>query len=544
MLFRSYTSLQAGDIVIVDTCNFGFTQAIDSQIEYNIGEQFGTSVDANTYASEILVGAPYALDLTHDANQEGAVFRYTNSGNKYGMIVGTQPCKTTFERTILLNGYIVTIPAGDATAVANAINSAKITNVTASTSNGLLIISLMNSDLSVPNRKLTLQALGNPQLVLEELGINPYTQTQVIVCPHTELHSKFGTVIKYNEQGSFVVSAPAGNRYTATTFDYNSTNIDIDTIFDNNTTVWLDTFNNAGAVYMFDFVDEYNASLLNPGAYVYAQSVNSEMLSYGSQPYYGTALDFNNYQVVIGTPNFEPNVTNGLVTIYQNTTGEKDWSIYRESGSIVDVEKIQNAQIYSLSTDNTLVNLDYIDPLQGKILGAARENLNYISNADPAAYNNQFATPGAVSWGAEKIGSLWLDTSNIRFINYHQQDYNYNNKWWGKVFPGSDVAVYSFITSNVVPSLYTGPGTPYGVDQYTVEYVPNQSGTATPVYYYWVRNTNIVFDRFGKTLSDTIIESYISNPQNSGISYFTPIAPNAFSFYNSLEYIKIGRAHV
>ena len=531
-----YSSLTAGDIITLGTNTFVEVQKLSSPTTYNTGEQFGQSVVTNQFANEILVGAPFALDLTHDANQEGAVFRFTNGGSKYGMIIGTTATNVTTNRTILLNGYAVSLTAGDATHVANQINQASITNVTATNSGGLLVIALINNSLAMPNQKLTLQVID--AATLGELGMSLYTNTQTVVCPHSELHSQFGYTLKFNEQDSFVASARSGNRYAATTFDFTDDGLDNDTVFDNNTTQWLDVFANAGAVYMFDYLSNYNETLSNVGNFVYAQSVNSEELVYGQQPYYGTALDFNKSHVVVGTPGYMPGVTNGLVTVYENLTGQTDWNVFRESGAVVNIDKIQNAQIYSAITNDTLVNLDYIDPLQGKILGAVRQNLDFVSNTDPASYNGPTATQSGRSWGADQVGKLWFDTSNVRFMNYHQQDHNYNNKWWGKVFPGSDVAVYSFISSNAVPSLYAGPGTPFDINSYSVSYVPNQTGTVSPVYYYWVRNTNVIFTKTGKTLSDTILQTYITNPQSSGISYFTPVAPNAFSLYNSLEYIN------
>jgi len=50
--------------------------------------------------------------------------------------------------------------------------------------------------------------------------------------------------------------------------------------------------------------------------------------------------------------------------------------------SIVDINRVQNAQLFSAITVETLINLDYIDPLQGKLLGAVSENIDYVSNVD------------------------------------------------------------------------------------------------------------------------------------------------------------------
>lgn len=534
--------LNAGDIVNVSGQNFILVQTLTSQTTPRIGVQFGTSIDTTRYASEILVGAPFELSNT---NQEGAVYRYTNGGGKYGSITGTAATNVTTNRTLLINGYSVIIPPGNATVAANAINSSTITNIQATAQNGYLTISVINNSLTQVNEKLLITVVDTS--TLSELGLNVYTQTQTILCPHKVGPTQFGTVVKFNEHDSFVVSAPTGTRFAATTFDFVDDSIDNDTVFDNNATQWIDQWYNAGAVYMFDYLGVYNESLSNIGSFVYAQSTNAQNEFFGSSPMYGEALEFIDNRVMIGTPNFRVDYVTqcttelgnpGQVITYVNDVGLKDWSVYRTSSAIVDVSRIQNSQLFSAQTNNTLINLDYFDPLQGKLLGAVRENIDVVSNTDPASYNNGSTAQRALVWGADKVGSIWFDTSNVRFVNYHQNDPIYNAKYWGTLFPGSDVAVYSWVSSNVPPSQYQGPGTVKDAALYTVQAAINSSNTISPIYFFWVRNTGIIFNQTGKTLADTIIASYISNPQNSGISYFSPLLPNAFALYNSQNYIN------
>lgn len=529
--------LTAGDIVNISGNNFVLEQTLTTETTPRTGVQFGLSVDTTLHASEILVGAPFELNSqqTNNQNIEGAVYRFTNGGGKYGMIIGTGDCTIASPINILLNGYLVALPAGNATLTATVINNAHVTNVIAAASDNKLIIQILDNDLATPNEKLILTVLD--QASLTQLGMTLYTQTQVINDPHEGGRTQFGTVVKFNEFGSFVTSAPVSPRFAATTFDFTDDETDNDTVFDNNTTQWIDTFNNAGAVYMFDYVSEYNESLDNVGKFVYAQSVNDISLDYGAQPMYGQSLDFNAGRVVIGTPNFRPDQDNGQVVSYSNSIGEQDWSVYRSSAPIVDINRVQDIQMYSALTNTTLDNLDYIDPLQGKILGAAQENIDIISNQDPAGYNSTVGN-GSVIWGAGKVGQLWFNTTNTRFVNYHQNDIVYNSKYWGRVFPGSDVSVYSWISSNVVPSQYTGAGTVFDITSFTTEYVLSSTGALQPVYFFWVRNTNIIFTTVGKTLSDTIVESYIANPIGSGISYFAPLLSSAFALYNSYDNIN------
>ena len=525
-------SLTAGDIVTVSGSNFALSQVLTSETTPRIGAQFGQSVATNTYANELLVGAPFEINSN---GQEGSVFRYTNGGKKYGQIIGTNNTTVVSPVTILLNGYSVTIPIGSATTAANAINSANITNVQATASNNKLIIGLINTVLSTPNDKLVLTVLSDTDL--SQLGLVEYTQTQIIVDPHIEGTCQFGNNIAINEDNSFIVSAPTGTRFVATTFDFtDDENLDNDTIFDNNFTRWVDSFPNAGAVYMFDYLPAYNESLNNAGEYVYAQSVNDLNSDYGSQPMYGYALAFSENKAIIGTPGFTP--SNGNVVWYDNPTGVPDWSIYRSPLPAVNTDSIQTVQLYSAQTNQTLGWLDYIDPLQGKLLGSVRQNIDIISNRDPAGYNSNGITTGNLLWGADQIGKIWLDTTSVRFVDYHQPDIVYNSRYWGTIFPGSEVAVYSWLASSVTPDLYQGPGTPYDITTYATDYTINATGALVAVYYFWVKNSNIIFEQLGKTLSDTILEQYIANPLSSGISYMAPLMSNIFALYNCAQDIN------
>jgi hypothetical protein len=528
-------NLQIGDIVTVSGTSFFMAQEFNSEYSDRPDVYFGTSVASTKYGSTVLVGSPYEIDTD---GREGAVYSYTNGGAKYGVVIGTSACNITANRTLLINGYAAFLPVGNASVVAGAINSSKITNVQATaTLDNKIIIQLIDSNLAGSDNKLVLSTFDIN--LFSELGIQVYTNTQIIKCPHQYGPTEFGYRVKTNHANSIVISAPVGTRYEGTVFDFtDDENLDNDTVFDNNATQFVDSYPNAGAVYMFEYLSNNNESIAKPGSWTYAQSVNDTNLDYGYHPQYGAALDFNSNIVMIGSPNFQPTTIGGEVISYNNATGVNDWSVYRQSSSIVDIDKIQNTQLFSATTNNTLVNLDYIDPLQNKILGAARENLDFVTGVDPAVYNVSYNTESGPVWGALHIGRLWFNTANVRWVNYHQNDVAYNSKYWGEVFPGSDVAVYSWISSFIPPQNYQGPGVPFDVNQYVINNVMNSSNVIVPVYYFWVRNTNVIFSQTGKTLSDAVVQSYITNPRGSGISYMAPLLPNTFGIYNSGDYIN------
>ena len=528
----TYTGVYTiGDILTVSGNEFVKTQVLETEQDPRIGVQFGYSIDNNTHGTEIVVGAPFALSTT---NQEGAGFRYTNGGARFGTITGTEIVDVTTTRNILINGYLVELPAGDAFLTAKTINNAGISNVQAANTDGILTIGLINQNIASADQELTLAA--SDYNTFAELGIKVFTQTQTILCPHKSGATQFGTVVKFNEHNSIAISAPVGTRYSSTTFDFtDDENLHNDTVFDNNSTQFVDTYPNVGAVYTYDYLSNYNESLLNIGAYTYAQSVNSIDETNGQNPRYGSAIEWHDDKIVIGTPNFRPDTIDGQITVYINTTGTENWVVYRQSSEVVDINSIYNIQLFSAESNQTLMNLDYMDPLQGKLLGVVRQNIDVISNIDPANYNNA-TNQGGIVWGDAQVGTIWFDTSNIRYINYHQNDNTYNAKYWGTLFPGSDVAVYSWISSSVIPSSYQGTGVPKDITSYTVQTTINSSNTITPVYYFWVRNTGVVFPNKG--LADLNIASYIANPQQSGVSYLAPLASDTVALYNSKPYIN------
>jgi hypothetical protein len=285
-------------------------------------------------------------------------FRFTNAGEKFGIINGITPCVVSTTRAILINGLVVYIPAGGAGGAAAAITNARIPNVLAvANTDGTLTIQLIDVALGTAGSKLSITVVDTD--ALQELGLVLYIKTQEIKCPHIIGPTQFGKSISINEQGSFVASAPVGTRFAATTFDVIvDDTLDNDTVFDNNSTQWLDEFPNAGAVYMFDYLSNYNESLVNIGKYIYAQPVNDDAQDYGLQPYYGTALDFNQNVVMVGTPGFNPGTINGKVNVFESLVNTPDWTIYRQSSAIVDINKVENIQIFSAETNNTIESVE------------------------------------------------------------------------------------------------------------------------------------------------------------------------------------------
>ena len=445
-------------------------------------------------------------------------------------------------KTFTLPNSVVDVPLGSANVVADAINRANITNVFAYVNdNSRLVISLRDKALNPVNNKLNVTTLDGDYLY--QLGFAEYTKTQIITDPHSQKKSLFGYSVKFNQHNSFVVGAPMATRYMNTTFDFTSDgDYHNDTVFDNGFTDWEDGVSNAGAVYMFDYINTYEEELTEAGIgkYFYAQSVNDNAMTFGTAPMYGTSMSFDGYVVMVGNPDFytESPALSGKVVIYENENNTQNWGVFREYTPVVDINKIQRVQLYNNIDNVDITSLDYFDPLEGKLLGAVRENIDFIAGYDPAGYNNPSIAKGNTKWGKGNVGSIWFDTSSVRFINYHQNDVAYDSRYWGAIFPGSTVSVYTWVESDVQPSLYAGSGTVYDTEKFSVVFDTDANSVVVPKYYYWVKNTNVLFSEKGKTLTDSIIQSYITNPQGSGISYFAPLSRNTFGLFNAAEFIN------
>jgi hypothetical protein len=181
---------------------------------------------------------------------------------------------------------------------------------------------------------------------------------------------------------------------------------------------------------------------------------------------------------------------------------------------------------------------DFFNPLQGKILGAAQQNLDYIGAVDPAQYNVGVVNNIGQTWGAEHVGEMWWDISTVRFIDPNQDSIVYASRRWGQVFPGSRVDVYQWVQSSTPPANYTGTGTPLNTLSYVVNTRLNREGTFLTEYYFWVRNVVETYTQQGKSLSSVVVASYIANPKASGIAYIAPINASTIAIYNGLQYVE------
>jgi len=217
-------------------------------------------------------------------------------------------------------------------------------------------------------------------------------------------------------------------------------------------------------------------------------------------------------------------------TTYEFNSSSSVFDVVRsQPTSIVDTSLINVIKLYYKDT-SAILPIDFIDPINGKMLGVVDQNIDYTGAVDLALYNSDNSSD--TLWGAEHIGEIWWDTIDVRFVDYNQNDIDYASKKWGTLFPGSTVSVYEWIESDFPPDRYQGKGTVRNTTDFTSMASINSSRIITTKYYFWVTNLPDINTKAGKTLSTMLISSYISSPAGSGVSYASLIKENVIGLHN------------
>ena len=261
---------------------------------------------------------------------------------------------------------------------------------------------------------------------------------------------------------------------------------------------------------------------------------------------FGSAVAVRGKNLFVGANQFgvqSQTSKNGAVFHFYNEDGAKGWDVVDLQQDSVDVNTILKAYLYNKDTNQIVHYLDYIDPVKGKILGQAEQELTYKTDYDPAVYNNSIRSDITFSdtyqWGKQQVGQLWWDLGTVRYVDYEKGSIKYRTDNWGAQFDGSRIDVYEWVESNYPPSQYAtlnGDGEVKYTDTYvTVNYVDTSTNLAVVRYYFWVKNKISVPSIASRKLSALTVSNYIANPRASGIKYMAVIRQDAVALFNVFE---------
>ena len=407
---------------------------------------------------------------------------------------------------------------------------------------GRLTISVQNLDASTPYNYITILP-GTVNSVFDQLGFDTLVFTQQILSPAPVFNGQFGASLSIDTSAvNLIVGSPNGNVYEPTTFDAGQT------YFDEHSTTFYNPIINGGVAYTYDYFPSSTKNINNPGQFAFGQQiyVNNNVNSIQSGDRFGTAVNYVTGELMVGATGGP--VTNtavgssGFVIVFKNAENTPAWAPIRVQQPVVDVYGIngvfsyngaQASGVNTTATGQYQTYFDFFDPLQGKILGVARSNIDFIGSVDPAQYNQGSVHNNGQAWGSEHIGRMWWDTDTVRFIDPNQDDIVYASRRWGQTFPGSVVDVYQWVESTTPPASYTGSGTPLSVISYTIASRLGQNNIFQTLYYFWVKGITTVATAAGKTLSPAAVASYILDPRSSGLPYIAGLNASTVAIYNA-----------
>ncbi len=535
----------AGAIINIETNYFSEIQSFGSAVSI-YSQELGTAVDLCPNTCSVYASAP---NYSTSEYQFGTVYRFVNQGKLYGTIKGTvQNPTVTPGNSIRINNVVILFTESTLTHVINKINGSGIPGVTASNNNGYLQID--SASVIQYNKLDVLPSVGT---AISDLGLEIFIQSQIITHPNSTPENEFfGTTLKISDSATqLIVGSKGGNSYLETSFD------DSTTTFDVGSTNMVDKVQGSGAVYVYDLMENPYETATNPSTFAYVQQLvpgaRESIIDSGFN--LGSSIDIKNGYIVVGA-NYHSQFNNGGgIFAFDNAAGTGGWNLITYKEPRVDPESIDRIYIYNTKTKTILSRLDCYDPVKGKILGVAETDLDYISEEDPAIYND--GNPGdgngaggslnydaLYHWSDLQEGKTWWDTSKVRYIDYEQGDLLYRSRYWGDTFPGSRIAVYEWVKSLYLPSQYIangGNGIPrdqsdvYFVSQIVVD---PSSGLITTYYYYWVeKKTTVDTVKTNRTNSVYTISQIIENPRDQGIPYAAPMARNSLNLYNITNYL-------
>jgi len=538
IVIASTVTLNVGDVLEIESNIFTQVQKITANEPFDEAD-FGAAVDVCPTNCSIYTGAPNDGSVLPGA---GNVQRNVNQARIYGTITATVADPTlNVGDTLQINNFTVEVPVDNTVSgLADAINTYSdngvvngIPNVYASVNNGYLTLSVVNIEASDEFSRLIVLP-GTVGSAWTDLGFELYAFTQTIVSPNPSASAQFGaSVFIDSEAVNLAVGAPQGNLYEPTIFDNGTT------YFDDRSTTFFAPLTQSGAVFTYDYLPSANSTVNNPGKFVFGQQIYDSQVQELDQ--WGTSVSYVTGRLLVGSPGNDLGDSSGnfgRVGEFINDDRQPAWTVIRRQQPVVNVYQLNSVFMYDKLQSAKSYFFDFFDPLQGKILGAARQNINYIGALDPAKYNQGPVNNNGNFWAGVHVGEIWWDTTSARFIDPNQDDIVYASRRWGQLFPGSTVNIYQWTQSSVPPASYTGPGQPYNTTSWTIKTELNEQGTFSTYYYFWVTGLTTINTSAGKTLSTTGIARYIEDPRSSGIPYIAALNASTVAVYNGQEYLS------
>jgi hypothetical protein len=374
-----------------------------------------------------------------------------------------------------------------------------------------------------------------------------YVPVEVLTTPFNRPNEHFGSTVSFNANADqLAIGSEGGRQRDDTTLDVYSKHLtsspskyvndptspltNAPTTFDLEATTFLENELGVGSVVLYD---HYESKFIFSDALEVGNAVGIN---------YGATISMTNKIYV-------SDFTSTTGTIYEFSSPTKSWYKFRELSQTVNVDKIKSVFLYDTEENQIITYLDVVDPLQGKILGIAEQELKFKTYYDPATYSNGndlVVVDPLMCWENKEVGHLWWDLSSSKYLDPNQGTIVYKANTWNNTFNNEYAEVYEWVSSEYKPSEWdkladTELGLTLGISgksKYQDEcYSVNKaydtvSKTASYTYYFWVKNKAVVPNIENRNISAKDVAKYISDPKNMGVSYIALHDNNQFSLVN------------
>jgi len=534
------------------------------------GSKFGYDFDISKDGSKLVISAPYGDDINIDRYK--GVFRNDMAYIK-GDVVNYQGIYYVFEGPYSDSEYELEDSAGrlDSTvpmftieewnparwSPLNAqINRGKVFVYSYQETNFVLqdIISGRNFDLSQDLRlgeSLSLSDNGRFLAIsgasytaaLENQGAvfvcqqdsNSFSLHQIIVRNQAEEFEKFGHRVRFlNDDQSIVIFSRNGDSFIKSSFD------NLTTTFDKATLEFNDIFLDSGRIDVYDrYVNNY----------IFAENLQTYVTILNDN--YGDDIQTVPNKVYVSAPTAAYQGTNqsGSILIYSKSANKFSWTKKSEQIDYVDTNKIKKIYLYNSNSNELISYLDCLDPIAGKIAGAADQEIKFKTYYDPAVYSIGDATVNVddgANWTDKFVGYLWWDLTTAKFIEPNDSAITYRNSVWNRLYENASVDVYEWVKSKFTPSQWnnladTEEGLAQGISgraRYGNSIVSEkrrydtQTKTFKKQYYFWVKNKSTIPSVEGRTLSAASVASLIADPKAQGYKFVAFTSTDSVSFFN------------
>lgn len=528
--------------------------AADGEVDIETGyTRIGEKFDINALGDIIALTAP------NTDNRKNRVFVYRNNNNRwqFSQHIDSDDLYEDFGNSIAIDDIGEKIAIGAPTNDDVKDDGGCVYIYEQITSNGLPTYSLAQTIRSPFNEKN--EAFG--------IGLDFSKNKLAVASKNTDrlLRTSFDTYTELLEN-TVLVDDSTTTITTNYVYDTNSQRSESPTIFDGGTTKFINKTEDVGRIALFQRIEDN---------YLFGEDV-----AYNRNIKYNDVANFklNDNHIYIGLPKFNPADVdeNGLEQYYQNTdstlgvfadvraaSNSNSWNVLAEQSAKVDVKNVNRCFLYSKKTNDILINLDVIDPRQGKIAGPAEQEITWKTFYDPAVYsvniadingntNDGVVVDNTTNWTEEHVGKLWWNLSTASWYNPYQGSTQYRSSVWNKLLPGSTVDVYEWVGTTFLPSQWANladtnegltndiSGIPlYGDNTYSVKRVYDPvSATFVEKYFYWVKSKRTIPYNKNRFITAFQVENLIADPAGQGYRFAALLGDDKFALYNVKSFIE------